>query len=115
MKDAAYKLYNDIKVSPRPDNRYKVLEEFSYKDVTVPVNYHTNGANIPRILWSIWPPNRSDYLPAVIVHDYLCDIEDYKKADEYFKEMLELMCIDKATIWFFYNGVVLYHKIRYKV
>jgi hypothetical protein len=29
------------------------------------------------------------YLPAVIVHGYLCDKEEYKNADKYFKEILQ--------------------------
>jgi len=113
MNDNKYKLYNDIKISPRPDDRYKVLESFSYGDIVIPVGYKTNGADIPRPLWIFFPPNRSTYLPAVIIHDYLCDIKEFKKADELFKEILILLEINKFTIWVFYKGVRLYHKIRY--
>ena len=113
MEDEKYRLYNDLIVTPRPGDKYKVVREFTYKDVTVPIDYHTNGADIPRLLWSIWPPNRSDYLPAVVVHDYLCDLEEYEKADRYFREILEILEINKFTIGTFYNGTRLYHKIKY--
>lgn len=114
MKDDKYKLYNDIKVTPRPDDKYKLIAPFTYKDITVPINYHTNGADIPKPLWVFWPPNRSSYLPAVIIHDYLCDNQEYKKADIYLKEIMKTLNVSKFTIWVFYNGVRLYHKIRYK-
>jgi len=90
MDDNKYYLYNNIVITPRPDDKYKTLKSFTYKDITIPENYYTNGADIPRFLWSFWPPNRSIYLPSVIVHDYLCDKGEYKKADEYFKEILEI-------------------------
>ena len=103
MEEIKYQLYNSLHISPRPGDKYKLIESFTYKDVTVPKGYHTNGANIPILLWSIWPPNRSDYLPAVVIHDYLCDLEEYEKADEYFKEILEILDINKITVICFYN------------
>lgn len=107
-------LYVGINIQPTRNNRYKVLKEITYKDVTVPVGYTTDGASIPRIFWSFWPPNRSDYLPAAIVHDYMTDQnKDYKKADIYFKEIMEELGIDDLTIFFFYNSVRVYHKLKY--
>lgn len=107
------RLYEQLIISPKENDRYILLEDFFYKDVKVPKGYCTNGANIPRILWAVWPPNRSDYLPAVVLHDYLCDAEQYSKADEYFKEMLQVLEVSKITIFCFYNATRLYHKIRY--
>lgn len=105
--------YSDVVVQPLGGNRYKVLEDIMYKDVTVEAGYRTNGADIPRIFWSIFPPNKSDYLPAVIVHDYLCDIEDYKKADQYFNEILKTLRVGSVSRFFLVGSVRLYHKIRY--
>jgi hypothetical protein len=113
MEEIRFSFYDKLIITPRPGDKYKILEDFTYKDVTVPTGYHTNGANIPRLLWWIWPPNRSDYLPAVVIHDYLCDKEEYEKADKYFKEILEHLKINRKTILFFHTGTVLYHKIRY--
>ena len=70
------KLYSNCVISPRAQDVYRIVKEFRYKDVTVPVGYETNGADIPRIFWSIFPPNRSTYLPAVIVHNYLCSLKE---------------------------------------
>jgi len=116
VEDIKYSQYNGIIISPRPDDKYKILKDFTYKDITVPAGFHTNGANIPRFLWSFYPPNRSTYLPAVIVHDYLCNQEEYKKADEIFKEMLTILLGQKRfTINFFYHSVRLYHRFKYKI
>lgn len=106
--------YSDIQVSPIKDNKYKVLTDIVYKDIIVPTGYRTNGADIPRIFWSFYPPNRSDYLPAVIVHDYLCDLELYGKADKYFEEIMELMHIKKSTRLIMVGAAKLFHRIMYR-
>lgn len=107
--------YNDIKLQPLPGDRYLVLEEISFKDVVVPKNFVTNGADVPRILWSFYPPNKSDFLPAVIIHDYLCEKEQYKRADNLFEECLELLGVKSRDRFILVNSVKLYHKIKYKV
>jgi hypothetical protein len=108
-------LYNDLRLSPMPNDRYKIQRDFLYKDVLVPKGYTTNGANIPRLFWSIFPPNRSNYMPAAVVHDYLCDKEQYDKADEYFKEILKTLGLSKFVVTVFSSSVKLYHKIRYRI
>ena len=107
--------YENLKITPKSYDVYELLEEFKYKDITIPKGYCTNGADIPRIFWSIWPPNRSDYLPAVVVHDYLCDKKEYSKADKYFKEILQILEINKVTVFFFSKATKLYHKVRYNI
>lgn len=106
--------YSDICITPLKGDRYKILEDVTYKDVTVPAGYRTNGADIPRIFWSLFPPNKSDYLPAVIVHDYLCDLEDYKKADQYFEEILRDLRVDFISRYLLVKSVSLYHSYKYK-
>jgi len=105
--------YSDIHITPLRGNRYKINKAITYKDITVPEGYRTNGADIPRIFWSIFPPNKSDYLPAVIIHDYLCDLEDYTKADLYFYEILQELGVHKVSRWLLVNSVKAYHKVRY--
>lgn len=39
---------------------------------TVPTNFHTDLASIPRVLWSIFPPHGL-YLSAAVLHDYFCE------------------------------------------
>ena len=107
--------YSDVVISPLRGHKYKVLEPIRYKDVVVPVGYLTNGANVPRLFWSLYPPNKSDLLPAVIIHDYLCDQEQYEKADQYFDEVLEILQVKKIDRFLLVWVVKIYHKIRYKI
>ena len=106
--------YSDISITPLKDNRYRVNKEIMYKNVIVPEGYCTNGANIPRAFWSLFPPNKSDFMPAVIVHDYLCDQERYVKADWYFDDILKDLEVHKVSRWVLVNAVKVYHKIKYK-
>ena len=102
------RLYEELILSPLPKHRYKIRREIRYKDVIIPVGFETNGADIPRAFWSIYPPNRSDYLPAVVVHDYLCFLEDYEKADRYFKEILEVLAVSVFDVYVLWGGVRFY-------
>jgi len=40
-------------------------------DILVPVGFASDGASVPRFLWSIFPPF-GRYLEAAIVHDWFC-------------------------------------------
>ena len=106
-------MHSKIMVTPTADNKYLIEQKIIYKDITIPKGYKTNGANVPRLFWSIIPPFKPKYLPAVIVHDYLCDAEEYVKADEYFKEILlniENSFITNCMV----KAVNIYHKISIK-
>lgn len=100
-------------VQPYDIHRFILLEDFEYNGHIVPKGYITDGATIPRLLWFIYPPNRPDYLPAAIVHDYLCDEENYKEADKQFKNCLTDLMIHPNTIFIFHKGVLFYHYFRY--
>jgi len=102
------KFYSNIDVSPLSNHRYILNREFRYRDVVVPVGFVTNGADIPRVFWSFYPPNRSDYLPAVIVHDYLCSFQEFEKADRYFKEILIALGISDFDVFVLWGGVRIY-------
>lgn len=74
-------------LKPYSKDRFELVEECRYKDIIVNVGYQTNGANIPRIFWSLFPPNSPEYLSAVVVHDYMCakkKIYGYELADKLF-------------------------------
>ena len=79
--------YNDIEVHP-VYNGWQLLRDITYKDIIIPKDFYTNGANIPKILWTLIPPNDPMVFPAVVVHDYLCDEGLYEKADNYLEEIL---------------------------
>lgn len=108
-------MYSKVIVQPLKGDKYLLLEELNYRDVVVPMGYITNGADIPRIFWSIYPPNRSDFLPGVIIHDYLCDKGEYKKADDYFESCLLELGVKEFDRAVLVRSVRLYHRIKYKI
>ena len=103
-----------VKVSPTQDNKFVLLEEYVYNCIVIPKGYKTNGANVPRILYFFVPPFKPKYLPAVIIHDYLCDEEQYKLADTLFEEKL-LEIENSITTRAMVASVKLYHRFKYGV
>jgi len=87
--------YSDFWLQPLRNHKFKLIKDVKYKNLIIPKNFRTDGASVPRLFWSIFPPNRTDYLPCAIIHDYLCDKEEYKKADKYFDECLKEIKIPK--------------------
>ena len=93
-----------------PIFKSELVEEIT---VEVPKGYKTNGANIPRIFWSIFPPNSPEYLSAVVVHDYLCELKLYALADEALKQIMTNLSVAKWKIYCFYYACRVWHKLRY--
>lgn len=93
--------------------------------ITIYKGYQTNGADIPRLFWRLYPPYAPEYMPAVLIHDFLCDKaietardkkelqEKFLYADNAFREILEKLNISKINVKIFYNAVRLWHKVRY--
>lgn len=106
--------YDDVCITPQSGNRYRVNKPVTYKDITVPIGYVTNGADIPRIFWMLLPPNRSDYLPAVIVHDYMCDNNMRMKGNQYFEEILAELGVSTFDRLALVNAVNLYTRIKHR-
>jgi len=104
--------YPVVKATER--NTFFLEENYQVKNIRVPKGYESNGANIPRLFWSIIPPFKPKYQPAIFIHDYLCDLEKYSLADDLFEEVLfeiEESLRTKAMV----KAVRLYHKIKYGV
>ncbi len=108
-------MYSQVKIQPLKNNKFKILEDIVYKDIVIPRDYETNGADVPRLFWLYIPPNKSDILPAVIIHDYLCDKEEYEKADAYFEEVLVELGIKNLDRFLLVKSVRLYHKLKYEL
>lgn len=109
---------NEIKINrpilkPFDKDKFELVQDYTYKDITIPAGYKTNGANVPRMFWSVFPPNSPEYLSAVIMHDYLCDKEQYKLADKTLKEMMSALGVSKLKVYIFYYSCRVYHKLRY--
>ena len=117
-------------IKPMSKDNYEVVEDYLYNNLVVPKGYKTNGANIPRIFWSIFPPNSPEYLSAIIVHDFICDVatgdakcpvlfgktqeEIFEYADNNLKTMMIELGCSKLKVNIFYWSVRLYHKIKYR-
>lgn len=117
---------DDIKrviLKPYSKDKFEVVQDYFFEcgfgRVNVPKGYITNGANIPRMLWSIYPPNSPEYLSAVVVHDFLCDeaksYEDYQKADKVFFIALKELDVGWFKSAIFYHACRVYHFMKYKV
>ena len=102
-------------LQPSLDNSFVVAKPFRVNSsLVIPKGYKTNGANIPRVFWFIVPPFKPKYLPAVVVHDYLCDKERYRLADRLFRDIL-LSIENSYKTRAMVLAVRLYHKFRYGV
>jgi len=101
-------------LKPTQNNKFILMEEYKYHGCIVPAGYQTNGADVPRLFWFIVPPFKPKFLPAVMLHDYFCDIEEYELADFLFKKAL--FEIEKSiTTKIMVKSVKIYHKLKYGV
>ena len=101
-------------LKPTIDNKFILQDDYIFEDVTIKKGYVTNGADIPRIFWSIIPPFKPKYLPAVIVHDFLFENKEYEKGNLLFEKILleiEKSIATKTMI----KSVKIYTKIKYGV
>lgn len=107
-------------VKPFGKNSFEVVSDYafnlkSYKGV-VPKGFKTDGASVPRIFWSIFPPYKSEYFSACVIHDYLCAManskKDYELADEVLKQALQSLGLSKFKIFIFYNSCYTFHILK---
>jgi hypothetical protein len=75
-------------------------------NVKIPTGFVTDFASIPRIFWSILPPD-GDYTYAAIIHDYLYwnQATDKPTADLVLKAAMEEFGVSNADAFTIYNGV----------
>lgn len=70
---------------------YKVLEDVTYKGVTVPKDFVYDGASVPLVLTPIIP-RMYGTAKASLFHDYMCRVaknkEDRREADVFFRDFL---------------------------
>lgn len=92
--------------------RYRLIRPVTYKDVTVPIGYETDGISYKFRFFGIFL-NKFDplYIKAVIVHDYLTDLGQWVKANRYFEELLPNTTTAKAML----IGVKIYYKFYIKI
>lgn len=126
----AKELRDNLILSALSNGNYLVVKPYcvqlkSGDLIHIDSGYQTNGADIPRLFWRLYPPYSPEYMPAVVIHDFLCDkaIDEYANkadlqdkflyADNAFREILERLNISKSKVKVFYNAVRLWHKVRY--
>ena len=86
---------------------YILLDDFTFNGVTVPAGFVTDGATVPSIFWSLFPPIHR-YFPAAIVHDYMLTYETRAVSDQHFHSSLKLLRISHFRRICMYSAVRLY-------
>ncbi len=107
-------------VKPFGKDRFEVVKEFEVSlcglNFIVPKGFISDGASVPRIFWSIFPPNSPEYLSAVVVHDYLCERantrNDYKLADLALKEAMQTLGCSSIKTFIFYHACNSFHAVK---
>lgn len=87
----------------------------SFKKVRVPVGFVTDFASIPRIFWSLLPPDGLYTYPA-IVHDYLYWEQPVKRseADDILRYAMQDFKVDSVTINTIFSGVRLGGEVAWR-
>jgi len=108
--------YSDVWLQPLKNNKFKVVKPFYYKSIKIPKGFKSDGASVPFIAYLFnYTKYRPDYLPCAILHDYLCNLELYDKADKCFLNCLLDLKVGKFTSYLFYYAVKFYHFFKYKL
>lgn len=110
-----------VVVKPYDKKRYIVAQSYFYIDdyskAEIPAGFKSNGADIPRFLWSLFPPYSPEYLTGAIIHDYLCanakSLDDKLNADKSFYVILLDLGVNARKAWLFYAWCKIYHKLKW--
>ncbi|TKX30643.1 DUF1353 domain-containing protein [Campylobacter estrildidarum] len=114
---------NELKrvcVKPFDKDKFEVVSDYTFIlpsfNGIVPKGFITDGASIPRIFWSFFPPYRSEYFSACVIHDYLCEKansrKDYKLADLALKEAMQELKCPKIKCFVFYHACNTFHFLK---
>lgn len=93
----------------------------SFGEITVPAGFPTDGASVPRIFWTIFPP-WGQYFGAAVLHDYLYSctstlLYDHftrKDADYLFLEAMYNLGVPRLTRHTIHTAVRAFGGNRYK-
>jgi hypothetical protein len=104
---------------PRPpclypfyDYDFTLCQPFNYSvngiNFQVPLGFTTDLASIPRLLWSIYSPNKANTIPGAVIHDYLyfCPGEMTRaEADSIFYDALIYRHVNTITAFKYWMAV----------
>lgn len=88
---------------------YFIGKEDSDEFVVVPIGFTTDFASVPRLFWTILPPDGT-YTQAAVLHDYLYHTQQYsrKRSDEIFYEAMGILKVPRWKKWIMYKCVRLF-------
>jgi len=90
-------------------NGYALTENYVYKDIAVPKGYVTDGISYKfRFVGILINKYDHRYIKAAIVHDWLTDLGDWDKANQYFEELLPETLTAKVMV----KAVKIYKKVK---
>ena len=89
---------------------FELLEECKILNFTVPVGFCSDGASVPRILWSYCEPINGKYIKVFVLHDFLyySHLTTRKEADETLYELLKEAGMGTTKAWTIYESVRLF-------
>lgn len=80
------------------DVLYRLLESIEVNGTVIPAQFISDGATVPRLFWSVFPPVR-DYFHEAVYHDYLLKHgTPWKIATNEFKQALHAANINPLRI-----------------
>lgn len=107
-------------IKPHHRYNYEICNPFvvkiDHEPVTVPANFDTDLASIPRWFWTFISPNYSGFVAPSILHDYLYQCPNYrsrKSIDEIFYYALIKNGVSMHTAYKMYAAVRLFGRAHY--
>ena len=73
------------------------------EQLTVPANFNTDLASIPRIFWNILPPQQANFVGPAILHDYMYTNSDGGRA--YADDVLYWSLREQGAMWITANVI----------
>ena len=112
--------HNKLTISPNGNYNYKVVQDYVFDSpvlgqaFTIPEGFITDGASIPRILWSVFGgPFCPKNLEASVQHDFLIHMGvGGPQRDLQFYSTLVDNNTDKWKARLMYIGVVVWRKVK---
>lgn len=114
-----------VVVKPYDKDRFELMEDYAVEDLRlkntsltfiIKKGFKTDGASIPRLFWSLYPPYRSEYFTAALIHDYLClnsfNFKHYKNADEALRLMMKMLGCNPLKCFIFYYSCLSFHFLK---
>jgi len=108
--------YSELSYTPTNKDMLILNKDYKIKVddkiICIQSGFCYDGASVPYYTRYIVPPFRPKYQPAIVVHDYYCDLGEYRKADKLFEYML-LKIENSFKTKIMIMCVKLYHKLKY--